>query len=119
METRIPQKQSELKQRVQHGGGGRCKEARSAVREQGRSKTGVASLPHVKLAPNSGPEPTGEGKEHLDAVVAFAGVGQRRRLFTVLDVLTVKWATRDLPEECQRGAHVLEERKGTYNKAVR
>ena len=35
--------------------GGRWKAARSAVREQGRSKTGIASLPHVKLAPMSAP----------------------------------------------------------------
>ena len=28
--------------------------ARSAMREQGQSKTGIASLPHVKLSPMSG-----------------------------------------------------------------
>ena len=32
-------------------GGGTYKDARNAVREQGLSKTGIASLPHVKLAP--------------------------------------------------------------------
>ena len=31
--------------------GGRYKAARGAMREQGRSKTCIASLPHVKLAP--------------------------------------------------------------------
>ena len=34
-------------------GGGRYRAARVAMREQGRSKTGIASLPHVKLAPMS------------------------------------------------------------------
>ena len=33
--------------------------------------------------------------------VSFAGAGQRRRLFRGLDILTVKWATGDLPEECR------------------
>ena len=65
-------------------GGGRYKLARSAMREQGRSKTGIASLPHVKLSPMSAPGPTGERQEHLDAIVSFAGAGQRRRLFRVL-----------------------------------
>ena len=37
-------------------GGGRYKAARSATRENGRSKKGIASLLHFKLAPmNSGP----------------------------------------------------------------
>ena len=34
---------------------GRYKLARRAMREQGRSKTGIASLPHVKLSPMSAP----------------------------------------------------------------
>ena len=50
------------------------------MREQGRSKTGVASLPHVKLAPVSAPSPTSERQKHLDAIISFAGAGQRRRL---------------------------------------
>ena len=37
------------------------------MREQGRSKTGIASLPHVKLSPMSAPGPTGDRQEHLDA----------------------------------------------------
>ena len=82
-------------------GGERYKLARSVMREQGRSKTGKASLPHVKLSPMGAPGPTGERQEHLDAIVAFAGAGQRRRLFRGLDILTVKWATGDLPEECR------------------
>ena len=62
------------------------KKARSATREQGRTRTGIASLPHVKLSPMSGPGPTGERQEHLDAIVSFAGAGQ---------------ATGDFPEECR------------------
>ena len=75
-------------------GGGRYKLARSAMREQGRSKTGTASLPHVKLSPTSAPGPTGDRQEHLDAPVSFAGTGQRRRLFWSLDILTIKWHGR-------------------------
>ena len=58
-------------------GGGRYKAARGAMREQGRSNTRVASLPHVKLAPMTAPGPTGE----RHAIVSFAGAAQRRRLF--------------------------------------
>ena len=71
------------------------------MREQGRSRTGAASLPHVKLSPTSAPGPAGERQEHLNAVVSFAGAGQRRHLFRELDILTIKWATGDLPEECR------------------
>ena len=70
------------------------------MREQGRSKTGIPFLPHVKLSPMSTPGPTGERQEHLDAIIYFAGAGQRRRLFRGLDILTIKLATGDLPEEC-------------------
>ena len=73
------------------GGGGRYKLALSAMREQGRSNTGIASLPHVELSPVGAPGPTGERQEHLDAIVSFAGGGQRRRLFRKLDILTIKW----------------------------
>ena len=79
--------------------GGRHKLERS-VREQGRSQTGIVSL-RCKLSPMSAPGPSGERQEHLDATVSFAGVGQRRRLFRGLDILTVKWATGDVPEECR------------------
>ena len=34
------------------------------------------------------------------SLVAFAGAGQRRRTIRVVDVLSVWWATGDLPEEC-------------------
>ena len=41
-------------------------------------------------------------------------------MFRVLDMLTVKWATGDLPEECRffliTQLHVLEERRRTHNK---
>ena len=71
------------------------------MREQGRSKTGVASLPHVKLSPMSAHGPTGQRQQHLDAIVSFAGAGQRRRMFQGLDTITVKYGTGDLPEECR------------------
>ena len=32
---------------------------------------------------------------------SFAGVEQRRRLLRGLDILTIKWAIGDLPEECE------------------
>ena len=71
------------------------------MREQGRSKTGIASDPHVKLALTSAPGPTGERQEHLDAIISFAGAGQRKRLFRGLDILTIEWAIGDLPEDCR------------------
>ena len=71
------------------------------MRVQGRSKTGTASLPRVKLAPMSGPGPNGERQEHLGAIIAFARAGQRRRVFRILDILTVKWTTGDVPAECR------------------
>ena len=52
--------------------------------EGGRSKTGISSLLHVKLPPMSAPRPPTERQEHLDAIVSFAGAGQRRRLFRAL-----------------------------------
>ena len=83
--------------------------------EEGRSKTGVASIRHVKLAPMSAPGPTGERQEHQDAIISFAGAGRRRRLFRLLDILTNKWAigrlTTRMPIPPQHAAHVLEERK--------
>ena len=39
--------------------------------------------------------------EHLVAIIAFAGAGQRRRLFRILDILTVKRATGDILEQCR------------------
>ena len=78
--------------------GGRYKAARGAMSEQGRSETGIASLPHVKLAAMSALGPTGERQEHLDAVVSFACAGQRRRLFRGLDILT---RLANFPEECR------------------
>ena len=94
-------------------GGGRYTAARSPMWEQGRSKTGIASLPHVKLAPMSASGPTGERQTHLDAIISSAGAGQRRRLFRGLDVLTKKVSERRLarrvPISPQHAAHVLEE----------
>ena len=56
------------------------------MREQGRSKTGVASLPHVKLAPMIAPQPSGERQELLDA----ADAEPKRRLLRILNILTVR-----------------------------
>ena len=47
------------------------------------------------------PGATGERQEHLDAIDSFAGAGQRRHLFRGLDILTIKWASGDLLEECR------------------
>ena len=47
------------------------------------------------------PWSTGERQEHLDTIIVLAGAGQRRRLFRVLDILAVMWATGDIPEERQ------------------
>ena len=69
------------------------------MREQGRSKTGIALLSHVQLAPMSAPGLTGERQEHLDVIIAFAGAGQRRRLFRILDI-TVKWANCPQDHNC-------------------
>jgi hypothetical protein len=82
-------------------GKGNAQEAKKAMREAGRQKTGHASLPYVKMAPLSAPGPSGDRQEDLDAVVEFAGAGQRRRLFRALDTLTVRWATGDLPNTCR------------------
>ena len=60
--------------------------------------TGSRVAPHVKLAPMGAPWPSAERQEHLDAVIACAGAGQWRRIFRVLDVLTVKRSTGDLPD---------------------
>ena len=50
-EVRTPQAQNGLQQREQPGVEADTREARNALKEQGRSKTGIESLGHVKLAP--------------------------------------------------------------------
>ena len=83
-------------------GSGRYKPARRAMRGQARSKTGVASLPHVKLAPMSAPRPSGERQEPLDAIASPSQEPARGgALFRELDILNIKWSTGDLPEECR------------------
>ena len=72
-----------------------------AMREQVRSKTGIASLPHVKLAPMSASGHTGERQERLDANIPFYGAGQWRCLFRGLEILTIKRAKGDSQEECR------------------
>ena len=69
------------------------------MREQVRSKTGIASLPHVKLAPMSASGHTGERQERLEANIPFSGSGQRRCLFRGLEILTFKRAKGVLQEE--------------------
>ena len=49
----------------------------------------------------SAPGPTGERQEHLDAIISFAGAGQRERLFRGLDISTIKRSFGDLPGECR------------------
>ena len=110
-EVHTPQAQNGLKQR-------RHKETRSAVREQGRSKTGIASL-HVKLAPMSAPGPSGERQEHLDAIIPFEGAGQRRQLFRILEIPTVKWPTGDLPEESFSTRNHVPEGRRPHNQPLR
>ena len=95
--------------------GGSCKPARSAKREQGRSSTGIASLPHVKLSPMSALGPICERQEHLDAVVSFAGCDQRRRLFRGFDILTIKWANGRL---AGRVPMFLKKEKGPTSKQL-
>ena len=82
-------------------GKGDAQSAKQAVREVMRQRTGMARLPFVKIAPLSAPGPSGDRQEHLDAVLQFAGAGQRRRLFRALDSLTVRWAIGDLPLSCR------------------
>ena len=60
----------------------------------------------IPRSSSTGTHPTSaEGAEAArnawGAVVSFAGAGQRRRLFRELDILTIKWVTGDLPEECR------------------
>ena len=69
------------------GNRGRYNEARRSVREQGRSKAGLALLLHIKMAPMSALGVRGRS--------IFDVVGKRRR------ILTVKRVLGDLPEECR------------------
>ena len=41
------------------------------------------------------------GRNIWTSIVSFPGDGQKRPLFWGLDILTIKWATGDLPEECR------------------
>ena len=69
--------------------------ARSAMREQGRSKNRYRFAAPRQIVANEC------SWEHSDAIVSFAGAGQRRRLFRGLDISTIKWGTGGLPEECR------------------
>ena len=80
--------------------GGRHKLARSAVREQGRSKTGLASLPHVKLSPMSALVLLAIGRNIWTPLSPSQELVREDACFEALNILTIKWATGDLPEEC-------------------
>ena len=54
----------------------------------------------VELSPTSAPGLTGERQENLDAVVSLAGAAEETPV-SVIDILTIKWATGDLPDECR------------------
>ena len=62
-------------------------------------------------------------QEHRDAIISCAGVGQRRRLFRGLDMLTINWAIGDLPKECRflfnTQLMFLKKKKGPNLEAVR
>ena len=81
--------------------GGRYQAARSAMREQGRSKTGVESLPNVKLAPMSALEPTGERQEHLGRNRLHRRSRPEEALVAGTRHSHNKWPTGDLQEECR------------------
>ena len=85
------------------GRGGVCFEDSTLSQLSGRQAIYCNNwvAPAVKLAPVSAPGPAGERQEHLDAIVSFAGVGQKRRLFRGLNILAITWAVGDLPEECR------------------
>ena len=65
------------------------------MREQGRSETGIASLPRVKLAPMSAPGPTRERQEHLDCSHLLRWRGAEEASVS----RSRQWAIGDLPEE--------------------
>ena len=92
--------QNVLRQRAQCGEEAGTK-MHEELRGNGRSKTGRASFPHVKLALMGALGPSGERQEHVDAGVAFVGARQRRRMFRVLCIITVKQASGNLSEECR------------------
>ena len=74
---------------------------REVPRESTAAAKQVSSRSSRQTGATSSLGPTGERQEHLDAIVSFAGARQRRRLFRGLHILTLKWATGDLPEECR------------------
>ena len=71
------------------------------MKEAGRQRNGAAALPQVRMAPMCAAGPSGERQEHLDDIIKFAGISQRRRLFRAIDELTVRWAIGDLPGTCR------------------
>ena len=82
-------------------GEGDVRQAKSAMREANKQREGKAMLPQVRIALMCAAGPSGERQEHLDDIVKFAGVSQRRRLFKAIDDLTIKWAIGSLPDQCR------------------
>jgi hypothetical protein len=82
-------------------GKGDFRAAKAAMRDAAKQMNGFAAMPQVKVAPLSAAGPSGDRQEHLDAILSFAGGGQRRRLMRAIDSLTVRWAIGDLPAGCR------------------
>ena len=75
--------------------------ANAAMKETSRQRGEHASLPRVRLSPLNAAGPSGERQEHIDEIVKFTSISQRRRLFRAIDDLTVRWAIGDLTDECR------------------
>jgi hypothetical protein len=73
------------------------KEAFKKMRQSGKPNDGLPSLPWARLAPPSAAGPSGERYEHLEDILANAGMSQKRRLVRILEDITVKLATNRLP----------------------
>ena len=68
------------------------------------------------------PGPTGERQEHPDAIISFAGFGQRSRLFgdtTSSELSGQSDVPEDLPIALQHAVHVLKDCQGPNHEVVR
>ena len=81
--------------------GGRYKEPRRTMREQGRGKTGLASLPHVTLAPISAIGPTGEEPGAFGCGSRFPPCHTEEANVQSFRFPRSGVATDDLSEECR------------------
>ena len=71
------------------------------MREQRTQQNRNCVAPTCQIGAHEYARLYGKRQKQLDAVISFADAGQRKRLFRVLCILTVKWATGDVPEECE------------------